>query len=89
MIEAVAHDVDVDAFLEGERRPGVAGAVELEPWKRLVGMGSVVGGLLPEELAAEALGVGRGAIGAREDRAARRSRWCGVHGGSRSGAGEW
>jgi hypothetical protein len=31
VIEAVADDVDVDAFLEGEGGPGVAETVELSP----------------------------------------------------------
>ena len=67
VVEAVADDVDVDAFLQGEGGPGVAEAVELQPRERLGGMGLVVGLLLAEELAAEPLGVDRGAIGAGED----------------------
>ena len=43
VVEAVAHDVDVDALLKGERGPGVAEAVELQPRERLVGVGLVVG----------------------------------------------
>jgi hypothetical protein len=39
VVEAVAHDVDVDALLQGEGRPCVAEAVELEPRKRLAGVG--------------------------------------------------
>jgi hypothetical protein len=57
VVEAVADDVDVDAFLEGEGGPGVAEAVELEAGERFVGVGLVVGLLLAAELAAEALGV--------------------------------
>lgn len=54
-------------MFEGEGGPGVAEAVELHPGERLVGVGLVVGLLLAEELAAEPLGVDRGAVGVGED----------------------
>jgi hypothetical protein len=38
--EAVAGDVDVDAGLERQRRPGVAQAVELQPWEGLGRVGT-------------------------------------------------
>jgi hypothetical protein len=46
VVEAIADDVDVDALLEGEGRPGVAESVELEPRERLAGVDRVVGLLL-------------------------------------------
>src|SRR4051794_30692749 len=42
VVEPVADDLDVDALVQRQRRPGVAQAVERQPRQQLIGVGPVV-----------------------------------------------